>query len=219
MTPGPCSALDTFPGPVHRACLWTVTGACVRRNETDVVAHACKGGAHLFLSIRPHGPPRPALLPNKGFWMAVKLPLDSGSLDILTSSASWDEPSAWVKTDVLGIAMVLFLAVLLLLIGREKPRPLGPWCIFHPPSVTVHIRQLSLSVCPWERVAFRKAFFSHASKLLFMNGTGAISVQRVIVIPIIIIPIIMIPIIIYSASHHFQNVIWSFVLTVSLWGS
>lgn len=47
---------------------------------------------------------------NKGFGLALKLPFASGSLGFMTWSASWDEASAWVKTNVLGIAGVMFLS-------------------------------------------------------------------------------------------------------------
>lgn len=50
---------DTFPGPVHRACLWTILGACVKKKWNRVgVAHTCKGGAPLSWAHEPV-PPAP----------------------------------------------------------------------------------------------------------------------------------------------------------------
>lgn len=80
---------DTFPSPVHGACLWTVMGACVGGSETERGRLAPAEG----LPYPEHLTPQPPPLPPKTGWhccknrkiflTAVQLPFGSGTFSIV----------------------------------------------------------------------------------------------------------------------------------------
>lgn len=168
------SALIPFPGPVRRAWLWTVMGTGVRRNEREEVTFPCKAEAPL--PLRLGGPPGSHCYktrPLKGCEVAF----DSGSLHYLTRSALWDER-------VPALRWYCFLAVFLLMVSRPQPCCLGPWCIFHPPRMTVCVTQLPSYTCPWKEQARGGGGFYQRANLYwqtfsFVNGPGTTSVQSV----------------------------------------
>lgn len=217
MTPGLCSALVlvlalcTGLSVNRHGCLckqkWNRgDGSCMRRR-----------GSFIFESLTPR-PPRTALLPKQGLWMALKLPFDSGSLDFLTLEHREKNPVRGARPMSVALWWDCFLAMLSLLTFRAQPCHVGPWWIFHPSCLTVHIRQFSLCACCSERAAFREPFISIPNRTnkpsfyewpsdhLCANGVR-------VVIPTVVVVVVVI----CRASRYFQSVIWSFTPTVSLW--
>lgn len=130
--------------------------------------------------------------------------------------------SVWVKTDGRGLWWYCFLALFLLTVSRPQPCCLGPWRIFHPPCMTVHVTQLLLSCpCPWERTGTEGAFYQHpnlhwqAFSLWMAQGPPLFRGLLLIVVSVIII--ITVISICTSVPHRCQNIVWSFILITSLW--
>lgn len=74
----------------------------------EEAAHTCKRGAPYPWEPDPTWPLSPVLLLKQKDSVAVQLPFESGSLNLLACSASRAELSTRVKTDIPGVLVVVF---------------------------------------------------------------------------------------------------------------